>query len=222
MGTLKLVGPVLAAISLAGCGGGDAPPQLVDGSRAAELPAELADLDAAVMTQAETKRESDLDTAEYEACRVPRDSGDRTVIERTGLHGSSLTVESGHLLYSCDEIPDPDTAGDPDRPYGGIWCGAANGRVDDDGLNDPRLDLCSSADGELTAFAWVEPGLDTKWVAVADAGTREVYEVAAGLPVRVTTTENIDPSGSASFDVAEYAADGTKLREYVLEAAVAG
>jgi hypothetical protein len=41
--------------------------------------------------------------------------------------------------------------------------------------------------------------------------------------VRVTTTDGVEPESSrASFDVAEYAADGAKLREYVLETAVAG
>ena len=41
--------------------------------------------------------------------------------------------------------------------------------------------------------------------------------------MRVTTTDGVEPESSrASFDVEEYAADGRKLREYVLEAAVAG
>ena len=57
---------------------------------------------------------------------------------------------------------------------------------------------------------------------MTDAGRREVYEVAESLPVRVTTTENVNPAGSASFDIEEYAADGSKLREYTLEAQVAG
>ena len=51
-------------------------------------------LDDAVLTRTAVKSESDLDD-EYDACDVPRDSGDRTVVERTRVHGSSLTVESG-------------------------------------------------------------------------------------------------------------------------------
>jgi len=50
---------------------------------------------------------------------------------------------------------------------------------------------------------------------------REVYEVTAALPVRVTTTEAVDPAGSASFDIEEYAADGSKVRVYTLDAQVA-
>jgi hypothetical protein len=63
--------------------------------------------------------------------------------------------------------------------------------------------------------------MEAKWVVVSDGGTREVYEVAESLPVRVTTTENIG-LGKASFAIEEYAADGSKLREYTLEAQVAG
>ena len=210
-------------IALAGCGGGDSPPRLVDRSEVADLPTQLADLDDGVLTRTEVKSETDLDHAEYEACGVPEDSGGRVVVERTGLHGSSLTIESGYLVYGCDRVPDPATAEDPDRPYGGIWCGAANGRIDEDGLNDPRLSLCPDTDGDVTAFAWVEPSAGAKWIAISDAGGREVYEVAESLPVRVTTTDGIQPESSrASFGVEEYGPDGTKLREYVLEAAVAG
>ena len=85
-------------------------------------------------------------------------------------------------------------------------------------LNDPRLDLCTNTDDELTAFAWVEPRPDAKWVVVSDADKREVYEVAESLPVRVTTTDGTAPESSkASFPIEEYAADGTELREYTLK-----
>jgi hypothetical protein len=222
MVVLKTTG-VVALIALAGCGGRDSPPQLVDGSAAQDLPGALDGLDDAVLTRTAVKLESKLDQDEYRACGVPADGRDRSVVERTGLHGSSLTIESGSLLYGCDKIPDPFTAVDPDRPWGGIWCGSPNGRIDNGALNDPRLDLCSSTDGDITGFVWAEPQPDAKWVVVSDAGTREVYEVAESLPVRVTTTEGVRTGSSrASFEVEEYAADGKKLRQYVLEAAVAG
>ncbi len=222
MGALKLTG-VLVLMALAGCGGGDSSPQLVDGSTSAELPAALQGLDDAVLTRTEVKNETDLDRNEYEACDVPRDGEDRTVVERTGVHGSSLTIESGDLLFGCDKIPDPDTAEDPDLPFGGIWCSSPNGSLKGGELNDPRLSLCTNTDDDYTAFAWVEPGADTKWVVVSDAGHREIYEVAGSLPVRVTTTDGVQQESSrASFDIEEYAADGSVLREHVLETAVAG
>jgi hypothetical protein len=208
---------------LAGCGGDDSSPRLVDSSQAAELPRELGGLDDAVLTRTGVKRESDLDPDEYQACGVPTDGGDRTVVERTGLHGSSLTIESGSLLFACDKIPDPITATDPDLPLGGVWCSAPNGRVEDGQLNDPRLSICPNTENDITAFAWVEPQPDAKWVVVSDAGSREVYEVVESLPVRVTTTDGTTIEGaSALFPIEEYAADGSKLREYTLRAQVAG
>ena len=91
MGALRtLVGVLLLA--LAGCGGGDSPPQLVDGSVAASLPDELDALDGAVLTRTELKNESDLDQDEYEACRVPADGEDRTVVVRTGRNMMDTNV----------------------------------------------------------------------------------------------------------------------------------
>jgi hypothetical protein len=222
VGTLKLLGLLLAAAALAGCGGDSSPTQLVDGSEAAELPVELDGLDDAVLTRSAVKDDLDFEEDVLRACGILFDSGPRAVVERTGVRGSSLTMRSGWLLYGCDEILEPQTAQDPDRPYGGIWCSAARGRLDEGKLNDPRLSLCQNTSGDLTAFVWVEPDSNAKWVVVSDNGQQEVYEVTTGLPVRVTTTENIDPAGRASFDIEEYAADGTKLKDYVLEAAVAG
>ena len=91
--------------------------------------------------------ESDLDD-EYDACDVLRDSVDRTVVERTGAQGSSLTIESGYLLFGCDKIPDPATAEDPDLPYGGIWCASPNGSMESGTLNDPRLSICPNTEDE--------------------------------------------------------------------------
>ncbi len=213
---------LIAVLALAGCGGDDSSPQLVDGSKAAELPSELSGLDGAVLTRTLVMKESDLDD-EYDACDVLRDSGDRTVVERTGAHGSSLTIESGYLLFGCDKIPDPATAEDPDLPYGGIWCASPNGSRKGGTLNDPRLSICPNIENDITAFAWVEPQPDAKWVVVSDAGSREVYEVVESLPVRVTTTDGTTIEGaSALFPIEEYGADGTKLRGYTFRAQVAG
>jgi hypothetical protein len=187
-----------------------------------ELPAVLDDLDEAVMTGTRVTTAGEVDRARLDACGLASAPDDTVVIERVGIRGSTLTFNS-RPLFGCDAIRDPATAVDPDRPYAGVWCSAPNGRFDDGGLNDPRLSLCPSTQGDLTAFVWVEPQAGTKWVVVADAGTREVYVVVGSLPVRVTTTDGVEPESSrASFDIEEYAADGTKLREYTLEAAVAG
>jgi len=219
---LRLPGTLLVLIALAGCGGGESsPPQLVDGSQAAELPAALDELDDAVLTRTTVKPASDVDRGRLAACGLPK-ADDTVVIERVGLHGSSLTFAGGGLsLNGCNAIPEPFQ--EPDRPFGGVWCSVSVGYLDDGMLNDPRLSLCTSKDLDLTGFVWVEPKHGAKWVVVADAGRREVYEIVVGLPVRVTTIDGVQPESShASFDVEEYAADGSKLRAYVLEAAVAG
>ena len=220
---LRLPGTFLVVLALAGCGGDASLPQLADGSKAAKLPQQLDRLDDAVMTRTSVVPIKSVDPGELNACGFAPASASARVVERVGVRGSSITYPGrGSALYACDKIPEPATAEDPDRPYGGVWCGAAVGRFTDVTVNDPRLDICADTDDALTAFAWISPHEEASWVVVSDAGTREVYDVAAGLPVRVTTTADVDPLGSASFDVEEYTADGNKLREYTLDAQVAG
>ena len=92
-------------------------------------------------------------------------------------------------------------------------------------LLDPRLELagCSTSSGDPIAFAWIEPGRRTRYVALHRNGFVEVYPVLAGLPVRVATTSDIDlDTSSASFEVSEYDADGRRIRSYTLDARVAG
>ena len=217
---MRAVAAALSVLALAGCGGGTASPQLADGSDAGALPATLADFDNGVLTRTRVRRAAEIDPTELRACGVPA-ARDTPVVERVGIRGSSLTFSVGRTwLNGCGSIPDP--ARDPDRPFGGTWCGVSVGFVVDGALRDPRLSLCTNEEGELTAFVWVEPRPAARWVVVTDGGTREVYETAASLPVRVTTTHGIRPEGSASFAVEEYDPDGNRLRAYELEARVAG
>ena len=177
-------------LALAGCGGGDSSPQLVDGSQAAEPPAELDGLDDAVLTRHEHPYRA-ARQAPLHGVWTATGTEHTVVVERTGLHGSSWTFADEPRCTGATRFRSKHSR-DPDRPYDGIWCGSANGRIDDGRLNDPRLDLCTNTDSEITAFAWVEPRPDAKWVVVSDAGKREVYEVVESLPVRVTTTEGVD------------------------------
>jgi hypothetical protein len=210
----------VVATALAGCGGAKSTPQLVDGSSASELPPQLEELHDAVLTRTSPVAAADVD--ELAACGFTPADDRTTVVQRVGVDASSVTFRGrGASLYACDKIVDPSTADDPDLPFGGLWCGGSVGRLDHGDLNDPRLDLCTNTDDEATAFAWVEPRMEAKWVVVSDGGTREVYEVAESLPVRVTSTENIG-LGKASFAIEEYTADGSKVREYMLDAQVAG
>lgn len=211
---------VAALLSVvAGCGD-DRGQRLLDGGKPPDLSAALSGLDGAVMTRVRAVLASELAASRLRACGLLPGNEHATVVERVGLATTSLTVRARSSLNACDAILNP--VRDPDRPYKGMWCGSAVGRLDHGKLNDPRLDLCTAEDGGLTAFVWVEALPAAKWVVVHNGGVREVYEVVHSLPVRVTTTESVQPEGSASFDIEEYSADGRKLRAYALDASVAG
>jgi hypothetical protein len=142
------------------------------------------------------------------------------VVARVGVNGESITFRSssGHTLIACDRAAAVSEGRD-------VWCGIAAGRLEHGRLQDPRLDLagCRNAAADPVAFAWVEPGRAAHYVTVAQPGFTEVYRVASGVPVRVTTTSGIDQEGSrASFRITEHDGDGRLLRAYTLDARVAG
>jgi hypothetical protein len=138
--------------------------------------------------------------------------------ERVGVFARSVTFAeaSGRSVFGCDQSPGSRS---PEKP----WCGGAWGRLQDGRLRDPRLDLvCATLDVPV-AFAWIEPAPETRYVAVEHPGYVEVYEVAAGLPVRVATTSGIDlERSSARFRVGEHDASGRLVRRYRLDASAAG
>jgi hypothetical protein len=193
--------------------------RLVDGSRA-EAPAVLLD---APTPQIRTKvfvAPSDRLRADSPPSRCLRAARDHAptgpLVSRIGASGLSVTFRtaSGRALVACDGI----------SPAGGPWCGRAYGRLDRGRLRDPRLDLaCTSASGAPVAFAWFEPGADASFVAVRQAGYVEVYRVAGGAPVRISTTTGISASDStAAVEVSEHDRRGAFLRASILEARVAG
>jgi len=142
------------------------------------------------------------------------------IVRRVGVDGASVTYRtaSGRNLVACDGTA---VSSEHDR----TWCGLALARVRDERLLDPRLDLasCTTPSGDSVAFAWVEPGPRTRYVAVRRHGFVEVYPLIAGLPVRLAATSGIDlDTSSASFDVSEHDATGQLLRSYTLRARVAG
>jgi hypothetical protein len=142
------------------------------------------------------------------------------IVRRVGVDGASVTYRttSGRDLVACDGSA---LGGE----HGSTWCGVALARVRNEHLLDPRLDLasCSTPSGDSVAFAWVEPGPRTRYVALGRHGFAEVYPVIAGLPVRVAATSRLDlDTSSASFDVSEHDATGKLLRSYTLRAHVAG
>jgi hypothetical protein len=72
-------------------------------------------------------------------------------------------------------------------------------------------------------FAWVDASRRAHYVVVQQRGYAEVYEVAAGFPIRIATTTSVSlEDSSAAFDLREHDADGNLIRRYELEAFVAG
>jgi hypothetical protein len=198
-----------------------APATLVDGSRARQPPVELEGVSGpAVLTATRALRRAGMD-ARVESCAdqgwSERPSGPAAL--RIGVDGVSVTLGGGARggVYACD--------GSPGRDAGTTWCGVAFGRRVDGRLLDPRLDLggCFSAHARPVAFAWIEPERGARYVVVRHSRFAEVFEVAAELPVRATTTERVDLERSrATFAVSEHSASGALVRRYVLAAHAAG
>jgi hypothetical protein len=184
-------------------------------------PEALSGVHGAVLTRAERIHASQLDASTRAGCELLSEGKGALIVKRVDLHGTSLTFTKGAAVYGCDAIPD--RLPDPDLPTEGGWCGGAVGHVRAGMLRDPRLDLCTATDHSLTAFAWIQPRPDARWVAVEREDRRQVYEVAAGLPVRITTVDGVYASTStADFSVEEYDRGGVRLADYDLHAAVAG
>jgi hypothetical protein len=142
------------------------------------------------------------------------------VVSRVGVDGASVTFRaaSGRILVACDGGTPGTTASRP-------WCGLAVGRLHRERLLDPRLDLagCVTASGDPVAFAWIEPSPRARYVTLHRNRFVEAYPVLGNLPVRVATTAGVDPErSSVTFEISEHDRDGDAIREYTLEAHVAG
>jgi hypothetical protein len=150
----------------------------------------------------------------FTSCRPARAGigNDSMVVERIGVFGESLT------FYGCDG--GVDAAGERKPP----WCGSPAGLLFHGKLLDPRLDvLCRDRKGRPLAYAWVEPATGVRWIGVDQGGYIEIYEVLAGLPVRVASARGVQPGRArATFDVTQYDSHGKELVKGRLEARVAG
>jgi hypothetical protein len=134
------------------------------------------------------------------------------------VHSESVTFQdaSGRGIFGCDNSPGP-------RENNRRWCGSAYGQLYGKRLRDPRLDILCGTTDEPVGFVWVHPSPGVRYVSVEQPGYVEVYEVAGDLPVRVATISGVEYEGSrATFDLFEHAADGSLVRRYRMEAAVAG
>jgi hypothetical protein len=157
----------------------------------------------------------------FDLCRPASVAFDTLVVERTGVVGESLTFSdrARRTLYSCDGGIDP--AGEHAPP----WCGGSAGLLFEGRLLDPRLDLLcrDSMKRRPLAYVWVEPVVGAHWIGVDQGSYTEVYEVLAGMPIRIAGVHGIDlRRARASFEVTQYDTHGRTLVKARLEAAVAG
>ena len=145
---------------------------------------------------------------------------DALVVERIGVDGDSLTFANrdGNGVYACDG--GSDASGERQPP----WCATVFGELVHGRLLDPRLDvLCRDRRRRPLAYAFIDPVSGAHWVGVRQDGYVELYEVLAGLPVRIASTRGVDAEAArASFEVTQYDAAGRELVAGTLAAAVAG
>jgi hypothetical protein len=209
---------LLSVLLLAGCdSGGARPERLLYGEPAPEFEA----VSGSVIAIGRVLDGTTLGRR-FTSCR-PTGAGigtDTVVVERIGVFGESLTfTDSGRqTVYACDGGTDP--LGERTPP----WCGSSAGRLFGGKLLDPRLDiLCRDRKGRALAYAWVEPASGVQWIGVDQGRYTEVYEVLAGLPVRIASIRGVKAGRArATFDVTQYDAHGKELVRGKLEAAVAG
>jgi hypothetical protein len=156
----------------------------------------------------------------FASCSPGADANGAVVVERIGVFSESLsfTNERGTTLYSCDGGDDPSRERPPP------WCGRSAGRLLHGRLIDPRLDiLCRERNGRPLAYLWIDPVRQAHWIGVDQGAYSELYEVLAGLPVRVGTNRGIQLGRArARLDVTQYDAHGKPLLQGIVEAAVAG
>jgi hypothetical protein len=215
---LNLVAPLLAVVVLAGCDSGSHRPERLLYGQAAQ---EFSPVPGSVIASGRVLDGTTLG-GRFTSCR-PAEAGvrnDAVVVERVGVFGESLTfTDAGRrTLYGCDG--GTDAAGERKPP----WCGNPAGLLVKGKLLDPRLDvLCRDTKGRPLAYAWVEPAAGARWVGVDQGTYTEVYEVLAGLPVRIASARGVQPSRArATFDVTQYDSHGKELIKGKLEAQVAG
>jgi hypothetical protein len=207
-----------AVLLLAACGDDARPERLLHGQAAAEF----RPVEGSVVSQTRVLRADFLGgrltrCLESFGSKLP---GDTIVVERVGVFAESLTFRDAGArhVFACDG--GVDASGERAKP----WCGGSAGVLHDGRLLDPRLDiLCRDPDGKPLAYAWIEPAAGSHWIAVDQGAFKEMYEVAAGLPVRIASARNVDRARSrATFEITHYDQRGRELLTGTVEAAVAG
>lgn len=218
----QLVASVVVVLLTACDADRSAPHVLMDGSDALAPGVELEGISGrVVLTKVKIVRVGEVRAGSLAAdclrgpARGARPTG--RLIERIGAASMTVTLRDASGLHACDDSPGRREA---DRR----WCGAVFGRLYGGRLRDPRLSIsCKTLDGKLMGFVWVEPDPGARFIAVRQPNFVEVYRTTVGLPVRVSTTVDVNAESSrASLDLSEHDERGRLVLRYRLEAAVSG
>jgi hypothetical protein len=140
--------------------------------------------------------------------------GGEKVVERIGVNGRDITfLGLGSTIEGCDRNP---------RARGTPWCGGAGWLFRRGRVSDARLTICQDRRGRpVVAFGWINPFPRTRWIVVDQPGFREVYRVAAHLPVRVSTVSGLSTARGVTFHFGQYDTNGVLLARGSVTAAVA-
>jgi hypothetical protein len=148
----------------------------------------------------------------------PRDWTPRTlVVDRRNGSRRSLAYRSDDARFvdSCDAIGV--------RIEARSWCAPSTGRLFGGRLRDPRLTLCQARGARPVAFVWVTPRPRARWIGVVRVGGIDLYRVAGGLPVRVSSDRGVRLHGSrATFHVRQYDGRGRLVARETIDARVSG
>lgn len=138
----------------------------------------------------------------------------KPVVERIGVNGRDITfLAAPSEIEGCDRNPRA-------RAIHGPWCGSSGWDFRHGRVSDPRLDICTDRrERPVVAFGWINPLPHTRWIVVDQPGFREVYPVAAHLPVRISTVSRI--GSPTTFQTAQYDAHGVLLARRTVKAAIA-
>lgn len=191
------------------------PRHLVDESRPPSVPKALRDqAPGFLMTRVEVVRPKQIRRRILACARDPRVLSDRVVVERIGANGRTITFRAPDGgLEGCDRNPRA-------RPIQNPWCGGSAWPLRQGRVSDPRLDICTDKHGRgVVAFAWINALPRARWVVVDQPGFKEVYPVAARLPVRVSTVRKI--GAPTTFRTSQYDESGVLLARKVVRASVA-
>ena len=192
-----------------------APRHLIDGSVSPSIPQALRAQDRTfVMTRVRVATAKELRRL-MSACGGSEQASPRTVVvERVGVNGRTITFGTpGSGVVGCDRNPRARAVQKP-------WCGGSAWVLRRGQVSDARLDICYAKNQRpVVAFGWINALPAAKWIVVAQPGFKEVYPVAAHLPVRVSTVVEI--GSPTTFRTAQYDAHGVLLLRQVVRAAIA-